>query len=145
MGVGTMGPITLKPGDINYFTVALVWSRAGSGSNTASLDLNLKAVDEVQSLFNNCFDKLTAISGPASKKDLKVFPNPFIHSTLFSFSNESRALVELKIFNSEGAVVKHVSTRDQEINLAGLEFKSGIYFYQLILPQQSYSGKLLLQ
>ncbi|MFZ6051922.1 T9SS type A sorting domain-containing protein [Halocola ammonii] len=55
------GPFTLEPGDYNNITVGVVWAKANSGSNTASVDLLKAADDKAQALFDNCFD---LISGP---------------------------------------------------------------------------------
>jgi len=49
------GPFTLQPGAVNDLTVGVVWARAVSGDNTASIS-NLKVADDkAQALFDNCF------------------------------------------------------------------------------------------
>ena len=49
------GPFTLEPGAVNDLTVGVVWARAASGNNLASIQ-NLKTADDkAQALFDNCF------------------------------------------------------------------------------------------
>ena len=49
------GPFTLEPGAVNDLTIGVVWARATTGDNLASIQ-NLKVADDkAQSLFDNCF------------------------------------------------------------------------------------------
>jgi len=49
------GPFTLEPGAVNDLTVGVVWARAATGNNLASIQ-NLKTADDkAQALFDNCF------------------------------------------------------------------------------------------
>ena len=62
------GPFTLEPGAINTITTGVVWARAKSGGQTASIQL-LKIYDrEAQALFDNNFDLLNGPDAP----DLKI-------------------------------------------------------------------------
>ncbi len=49
------GPFTLEPGAVNDLTVGVVFARAVSGDNLASLSNLRVADDKAQSLFDNCF------------------------------------------------------------------------------------------
>ena len=49
------GPFTLEPGAVNDLTVGVVWARAVSGDNLASIGALTVADDKAQSLFDNCF------------------------------------------------------------------------------------------
>lgn len=49
------GPFTLEPGAVNDLTVGVVWARATSGDQFASVESLLLADDKAQSLFDNCF------------------------------------------------------------------------------------------
>ncbi|MFB6305990.1 MAG: T9SS type A sorting domain-containing protein [Flavobacteriales bacterium] len=76
------GPFTLKPGDVNNITVGVVWSRANSGGNTASVQ-KMKVDDKkAQSLFDNCFELLEGPDAPVvevkelNKKLVLTLKNP---------------------------------------------------------------------
>ena len=49
------GPFTLEPGAVNDLTVGVVYARAVSGDNTASIGALQVADDKAQALFDNCF------------------------------------------------------------------------------------------
>ncbi|MBL4594138.1 MAG: T9SS type A sorting domain-containing protein, partial [Flavobacteriales bacterium] len=49
------GPFTLEPGAVNDLTVGVVWARAISGDNLASIKNLQVADDKAQALFDNCF------------------------------------------------------------------------------------------
>ena len=49
------GPFTLEPGAVNDLTVGVVYARANSGDNIASISALKVADDKAQSLFDNCF------------------------------------------------------------------------------------------
>ncbi len=49
------GPFTLEPGAVNDLTVGVVYARAVSGDNTASIASLQVADDKAQALFDNCF------------------------------------------------------------------------------------------
>ncbi|NCQ11954.1 MAG: T9SS C-terminal target domain-containing protein, partial [Bacteroidetes bacterium] len=59
------GPFTLEPGAVNDLTVGVVWARATTGDNLASIQ-NLKVADDkAQSLFDNCFKIAEGPDAPA--------------------------------------------------------------------------------
>jgi hypothetical protein len=49
------GPFTLEPGAVNDLTIGVVWARAVSGDNWASVEKLRVADDKAQALFDNCF------------------------------------------------------------------------------------------
>ncbi|PCI98833.1 MAG: hypothetical protein COB15_05205 [Flavobacteriales bacterium] len=49
------GPFTLEPGAVNDLTVGIVYARAISGDNFASISALKVADDKAQALFDNCF------------------------------------------------------------------------------------------
>ena len=58
------GPFTLQPGAVNNITTGVVWARAKSGGQTASIQL-LKIYDrEAQALFDNNFNILNGPDAP---------------------------------------------------------------------------------
>jgi hypothetical protein len=58
------GPFTLKPGAVNDLTIGIVYARALSGNNTASLTYLKVADDKAQALFDNCFKVLEGPNTP---------------------------------------------------------------------------------
>ena len=62
--IESAGPFTLLPGAVNDLTVGVVFARALSGDNTASLTYLRVADDKAQSLFDNCFKILEGPNAP---------------------------------------------------------------------------------
>lgn len=62
--IQSAGPFTLLPGAFNDLTVGVVYARAVSGDNTASLSALKVADDKAQSLFDNCFKILEGPNAP---------------------------------------------------------------------------------
>lgn len=58
------GPFTLYPGAVNDLTVGVIYARALSGDNTASLTYLKVADDKAQALFDNCFKVLDGPNAP---------------------------------------------------------------------------------
>lgn len=58
------GPFTLEPGAVNRVTTGVVWARATSGDNLASIELIRLADDKAQALFDNCFKVLNGPDAP---------------------------------------------------------------------------------
>ena len=62
--VQSAGPFTLQPGAVNEITTGVVWARAKSGGQTATIQL-LKIYDrEAQALFDNNFNMLNGPDAP---------------------------------------------------------------------------------
>ncbi|KAB2858901.1 MAG: T9SS C-terminal target domain-containing protein [Flavobacteriales bacterium] len=62
--IQSAGPFTLLPGAVNDITVGVVFARALSGDNLASLSALKVADDKAQSLFDNCFKILEGPNAP---------------------------------------------------------------------------------
>ena len=62
--VQSAGPFTLQPGAVNEITTGVIWARANTGGNTASVAL-VKIYDkEAQALFDNNFNILNGPDAP---------------------------------------------------------------------------------
>jgi hypothetical protein len=71
------GPFTMQPGEVNYMSDAVIWTRTSTaGSNMPSVTELQSASDVVQSLFDDCFTT-TGLQEAGMIKGIQVFPNPF--------------------------------------------------------------------
>ncbi len=80
--------------------------------------------------------------------NLKVAPNPFNNYTLISYYLIESAVVDLKVYSITGQTVYSMPNMKQtkgnhEIEINGNRLNQGLYFYQLKIGNQSYSGKLI--
>ena len=67
--VMSMGPVNLEPGGKNDFTMAALWARAEGGGPEASVEVLRAACDEVQALFDSCFDEVGCMDETALNFD----------------------------------------------------------------------------
>ena len=67
--VMSMGPVTLEAGGKNDFTMAVLWARAEEGGPEASVEVLRAACDEVQSLFDSCFEQVGCMDETALNFD----------------------------------------------------------------------------
>ncbi len=92
------------------------------------------------------------VHGPVNQLSFLLkqnYPNPFNPSTNIEFNLQKSSLVKLEIFNSLGqkvvTLLNEFTTAGQHkisFNASGLP--SGVYFYKLVLPDQSVSRSMIL-
>jgi hypothetical protein len=62
--LASTGPFNMPPGSIHYITTGVIWARADSGNQYASVQKLLYADDKAQALFNNCFQTIEGPDAP---------------------------------------------------------------------------------
>jgi len=77
------------------------------------------------------------------------YPNPFNPTTTITFTLPEPQKISLKVFNMLGKEVAtlfagSVSAGEHNIKFDGTNLSSGIYFYQLITPENSITKKMIL-
>lgn len=85
---------------------------------------------------------------PKSHNLEQNFPNPFNPSTAIRFTLREKNLVSIRIYNALGQIVKNVDlgerhAGDYEENLEMINFASGIYYYSLVMINQSGETEIL--
>jgi hypothetical protein len=97
--------------------------------------------------FSNCFYNTVDISELSSKNNVKVYPNPFTESTIITFDNSFFEKNTLKIFNTNGQLVKEL--RNITGNILTIERDKmcrGIYYFQLMNDRRQIgNGKLVIE
>lgn len=82
---------------------------------------------------------------------LKVYPNPFNHSTTFNYNLENNSTVSLFVYNMNGKLIdKVINNQEQPSGLHEVNWNidqqlaPGIYFYSMNINGKISSGKLIL-
>ena len=115
------GPFTLEPGAVNTITTGVVWARAKSGGQTASIQL-LKIYDrEAQALFDNNFNILNGPDAP----DLDIIE--LDKELIFTLSNKPTSN---NIDESYSEKDPYITKPDNLLNYPNYEFQ-GYLVYQL--------------
>ena len=119
--VQSAGPFTLQPGAVNEITTGVVWARAKSGGQTASINL-VKVYDrEAQALFDNNFNILNGPDAP----DLQV--QELDKQLVFTLSNSGISNnINESYFEKDPYITKPINL----LNSPNYEFQ-GYLVYQL--------------
>jgi len=118
--VQSAGPFTLQPGAVNNITTGVVWARAKSGGQTASVQL-LKIYDrEAQALFDNNFNILNGPDAP----DLTVIE--LDKELIFTLSNGENSNNQNESYSEKDPYI----TLAANVNHQNYEFQ-GYLVYQL--------------
>jgi len=80
-----------------------------------------------------------------SGSSVKVYPNPTSNEVIVSFDQTISEIVTIKLFNSLGAIVNKIETK-QKINKLSVQFlPKGIYYIEILNGKQKGSVRLLIQ
>lgn len=74
-----------------------------------------------------------------------LYPNPLTRESKIQYNNNSNKLAKLNIYNSTGALIHKTKTYNDHFMIGNKNFKSGIYFYQLIVGDANYTGKFIVK
>lgn len=99
---------------------------------------------------NSIYVALTGIDDAYIKSHFNVYPNPFTDKTNFNYSLNKSALVNLKITDMEGRLIRTLvneeqSTGEFSYQLNANNLSKGIYFYQFKAGNISLNGKLIIK
>lgn len=73
----------------------------------------------------------TSITGDASAKVVRFFPNPAVSEINFEFQKGFDKYASLQIYNFIGKKVFDTQTTSPKINISLTDFYRGVYIYQL--------------
>lgn len=76
---------------------------------------------------------------------ISVQPNPFSESTNIIFSNPNHHDCIFELVNLNGAVIRTISTTDEQILIERNDLPAGVYMYRLTGYNNSQKGKIVIQ
>ena len=120
------GPFTLQPGAVNNITTGVVWARAKSGGQTASIQL-LKIYDrEAQALFDNNFNILNGPDAP----DLTV--RELDKELIFTISNSENSNNQNESYFEKDPYITKIANLDPALSTYSPNYEfQGYLVYQL--------------
>ncbi|MCB2230820.1 T9SS type A sorting domain-containing protein [bacterium] len=150
--MGSMGPITMMPGDSQY---VLVMFAVGQGTDRLS---SISQMYNVMSAFPNIptdiGDNHPEAALPGDFSLAQNYPNPFNPTTTISYSLPRQSEVELIVLNVLGQKVVTLVDETKPAgtwnvvwdgsNSHGEKVASGVYFYRLVTDGQTQSRKMIL-
>ncbi len=76
-GVGSSGPFTFKPGDVQQIDIAFVWARDYNGTPWSSVELLKEYCTYIKDKFENDYNFFTVINNNfLTDNNIQLFPNP---------------------------------------------------------------------
>lgn len=149
--VMSSGPTSMLPGAVNYMTIGLVWARAASGDQFASIQTLNTAVDQIQALFDNCsFYTLNALSiferGATSR--LSIYPNPAKDVVYLKGDLAGATEAEVSFYNLKGQLISTTTQlignqTEIQIDIQGLS--AGMYLVKAKAGSQTLMGKMIVR
>lgn len=141
--IGSMGPVTLQPGNVNVIEVAYVFAQNTTTTGVQpGKDLFFQYVDQIKSLYTsgNLECNTTNIIQEIKKDDVLVYPNPVSDKLYLSGLNNEKILA-IKLLSIEGKQIQEFNSNTKVIDLSQLE--SGIYFIHILTDDGKIVRKLI--
>jgi hypothetical protein len=158
-GIGSIGPFTLNPGEVNFIDIALVSARDYTGSGSlASIGIMEARIDSIRSYFLNGYPSSNCGFGGLPneiksslmrKFNIKVGPNPFNNEFAIDYDPIAIGLennsATLTIYNLIGEKITS-QTITQKTTVIDLSNQSnGIYFVTITDGENRISRKVIKQ
>ncbi|MBL4656685.1 MAG: T9SS type A sorting domain-containing protein, partial [Flavobacteriales bacterium] len=129
-------------GQTNGITVQ--WGTAGSGQ-VAVVETDTTGCVGDTVVLSVTIQTVGIIDYPGSG-GMKIYPNPFTHSTLVTFRNEAKEMYELFIFDLAGKKVRTQSNiTGSNIEIAKEYLNPGVYFIELHGSARTLRGKIIVE
>lgn len=120
----------------------MVWIRMGNAPD--GLPVPFLMNNKIWEYINDLVCNTTGLNEPfLNKHHVRIFPNP--GNDIMHISSD-QSILEVRVFNAYGQLVKAVGTRNQELSMSVSELSGGIYFVQVDLPaNQIWTGTFIKQ
>ncbi len=138
------GPFTMQPGEVNYMSDAVIWTRTSTaGSNMPSVTELQSASDVVQSLFDDCFTT-TGLQEAGMIKGIQVFPNPFTKNCSIDFSETDLKEARIRIFNIKGQLLLDEKyNKSSNVFSFGESLNAGVYVIEIRNGNKAFSQRVV--
>ncbi|MCO6500761.1 MAG: T9SS type A sorting domain-containing protein [Vicingus serpentipes] len=149
-GLGSTGPFTFEPGEVDEITLAFVFGRDYQTPGAdAGVVVMQERVDSIRSYYTNGFASVCggALSVSKNKKannSLLVYPNPFHNqfAVVYELKNEDATISVYNIIGEE-VIQQAVQQKTTLIDLSNQA--NGVYFVQVIDGSNRITQKVLKQ
>ena len=147
-GIGSMGPFTFKPGDIEVLDIAYVFGRdyTITGAN-AGITVMQQRIDSIIKYFRNdttpCGVSFSALSPKIkNKQELNVYPNPASDFITIEFAEQIEKS-NYEIIDISGRKINSGFINNTKYNIDISKMERGIYFINILNKQNSFSKKFI--
>jgi len=144
IGLGSSGPFTFKPGDIQKLDLAFVWARDYDGDPWSSVELLKEHCYYIKDKFEHEEDFFSNIESQKSTKNhLKVYPNPVDDELTIQTAQKIRN-GNISVFNVNGKCLFNSEFSNlNEITINILHLKKGLYIIKLFDGLNNHTAKFI--
>ena len=136
-GLGSSGPFTLEPGEVNPFDIAFVYGRDYDGNNIESTFVMKDRIDAIRAMFladsTSCGGTFTSVKETETiKNKIVIFPNPANEIITVSCSAPAKEqLIELFNVNGQKVLSESLNNTSGKTEIDVNALSSGIYFIRI--------------
>lgn len=150
----SIGPISLNPGQILEFDVAVIWARSFSNDNLGSVCELKDAADSLKVWFgqqdNGCFNIVTSSGGGGEwpwQVGFVLYPNPSSSDVMLEASEALRESASVGVYDQLGRLVRQGSMQigQQKLQLHTSELPDGVYIVRMSNGKDVQSRKLVIR
>ena len=138
------GPFRMEPESRHSLTYVLTKTPAG-GEECPDVSNLINDLSEVEDELSEILTSTKVL--PATKNEVKIFPNPANFEITFQVETGNENIKELEIYSATGALLNRaesINTKQYKFDLAG--YYPGVYFYKLETESGFYySGRFIKQ
>ncbi|MCH2215367.1 MAG: T9SS type A sorting domain-containing protein [Flavobacteriales bacterium] len=146
--LGSSGPFTFAPGDIQYIDLAYIFARDSYDDNETEIETLQRFADEVEG--RQCEPLPSIILGDKSlsiEQSAKVYPNPTNDQFTVDLELTAADRVTIEMVNVVGQIVKTIDLGNRSVGLNRAyidinDLSEGIYFINLLVGDAQETIKL---
>lgn len=141
--VASMGPFTWVPGQVQEFTMVVLFAQADSAGAMPSVRKLMAEDDSVQAWFNRGMptlpNQLRPLASSGKQQLVKLVPNP--NDGSFTVMTEAAGIRHYRIIDVKGQVLHKMVSESTQTRFSGLALPTGLY----LLEVQDKSGRQSLR
>lgn len=97
--------------------------------------------------YTTCYPGFSSsqINEITSKNSIRIFPNPVTSVSQIIWGSQSDMNAKIEIFNISGERILNENIATNSFTISRNKFSSGFYIFKVILTNQTYTGKFIIQ
>ena len=149
-GLGSSGPFTFKPGDVEDFDIAYVFARDYTGdSSVTKLGQMIDTIRKswiTNKLPNGESFSESVQNLPSTSSAIRMYPNPANNSVTFDFGRSINDIINISLLSVKGDVLlsRAVNLNSNKFILDISNIPAGLYIVQISSSRESQTKKLVI-
>ncbi len=143
-GLGSSGPFTFNPGDVQQIDLAFVWARDYDGTPWSSVELLKEYCSYIKDKFENDYNFFSGVNySLKNENNIRLFPNPVYDKLTVKLSHKTTNGT-FTIFNVRGEnVISGKLSGENELRLNINTLQKGVYIIKIFDGKNNYVAKFI--